>query len=83
MNDLERKLIENMMQIVERSATDEEKRDLRETLLAIRLLERVPNQKPAIWQDPRFWSFGFAVLALIAALFGVQIPKEFIPLGGK
>jgi hypothetical protein len=85
MNDLEQKLVERLVAHAAKTATDDEMREMRETLLAIKLLERVPKSSaPMLWQDPRFWSFGFAILALIAALFGVQIPKEFIPtLGGK
>jgi hypothetical protein len=81
--DLEQKLIEKLVQHAEKTASDDEKRELRETLLAMKLLERIPrNTPPAIWQDTRFWTFAFAILALIAALFGVQIPKEILT-GGK
>jgi hypothetical protein len=83
MTDLEQKLIERLVQHAEKTASDDEKRELRETLLAMKLLERIPkNTPPAIWQDTRFWAFGFAILALIASLFGVQIPKEILS-GGK
>lgn len=83
MTDLEQKLIEKLVRQAEKTASDDEKREMREDLLAMKLLERIPKNTPtAIWQDTRFWTLAFAILALIAALTGVQIPKEILT-GGK
>ena len=85
MNDLERKLLEQVVRQLEKDpgVSDDDKREMRESLLALKLLDRIPQGpvKPAIWQDSRFWTLMFAILALAAAVFGVQIPREL--LGGK
>ncbi|NJK43496.1 MAG: hypothetical protein HC933_03820 [Pleurocapsa sp. SU_196_0] len=85
--DLELELIEGMLEEIAETAKParaDRIRELREKLLTAKLLRRVPKLEPrlVIWQDPRFWTLLTALLALIAAVFGVQIPREILN-GGK
>lgn len=87
MNDLELELMEGVLEEVALAAPvarADQIRVLREKLLTAKLLRRVPkpDPRPIIWQDPRFWTLATAILALVAALSGVQIPKEVLG-GGK
>ncbi|NJK42974.1 MAG: hypothetical protein HC933_00750 [Pleurocapsa sp. SU_196_0] len=82
--DLERKLWEQVVGQLEKQpgVSDDDKREMRETLLAMKLLERLPQaSKTAIWQDSRFWAVLLALVALLASALGLEIPRDVF--GGK
>ncbi len=85
MNDLERGLVKMMVKELERlpTVTDDAKREMREKLLAMELLERVPKSStPPVWTLPQFWGLLMLVVGVVASLLGAQIDLGKLT-GGK
>jgi hypothetical protein len=82
MNELERSLLEDMLDELAAQATPERKehiRKMRETMLAIKLLERIPDRRPPWWQQGDLWRVALVFMVLIAALLGVKLPGGLNP----
>lgn len=85
MNELEQRVIEKLVDQAARRASPaeaDEIRELREDLLAMRLVNRVPNPKPPVYQHPLVPYIVLIALVLIASLLGLEIPLARI-LGGN
>ncbi|WP_337869826.1 hypothetical protein [Meiothermus sp.] len=77
MNDLERSLLEDLLDELAMAAPHEREesiRKMREKMLAIKLLERVPKSRTPWWWAGDFWRTALIVAGVIAALMGVKIP---------
>lgn len=77
MNDLERSLLEDLLDELAMAAPHEREesiRKMREKMLAIKLLERVPKSRTPWWWSGDFWRTALIVAGVIAALMGVKIP---------
>jgi hypothetical protein len=56
-------------------------RKLREDLLALKLVQRVPQPRPVVWQTPHFWTVMLLLAATLANALGLTIPINKL-LGG-
>jgi hypothetical protein len=77
MNDLERSLLEDMLDELAAQAPDgreEQIRKMREKMLAIKLLQRMPQGRPPFFWSVEFWKTALIVVGILAALLGVKIP---------
>lgn len=85
MNDLELKILEQLVDQAADTAAPAKAdaiRKLREDLLALKLVQRVPQPKPVIWQSPQFWTVMLLLAATIANALGLEIPVAKL-LGGN
>jgi len=77
MNDLERSLLEDMLDELAAQAPDgreEQIRKMREKMLAIKLLQRMPQGRTPFFWTAEFWKTALIVVGILAALLGVRIP---------
>jgi len=77
MNDLERSLLEDMLDELAAQAPDgreEQIRKMREKMLAIKLLQRMPQGRTPFFWTAEFWKTALIVVGILAALLGVKIP---------
>lgn len=77
MNDLERSLVEDIVDELAAQAPpkrEENIRKMREKVLAMKLLQRIPERKTPWWSSTDFWKTALIVAGIAAALLGVKIP---------
>jgi len=82
MNDLERSLLEDMLDELAAQAPDgreEQIRKMREKMLAIKLLQRMPQGRTPFFWTAEFWKTALIVVGILAALLGVKIPAILNP----
>ncbi|MDX2008221.1 MAG: hypothetical protein SFU83_23505 [Meiothermus sp.] len=77
MNDLERSLLEDLLdELAEQAAPEREGaiRRMREKLAAIKILQMVPQRRQPWYYSAEFWKTALIVVGIVAALLGVKIP---------
>jgi hypothetical protein len=77
MNDLERSLLEDVLDELDEQAPPKREgaiRRMREKMAAIKILQMVPQRRTPWWYSTEFWKTALIIVGIAAALLGVKIP---------